>query len=494
MSLLPLFVVFPLFMAFFIPMVGQRVKVLPDILGNITTFLLLLLSLFTLGLSGTYAVGGWPAPLGIIMVLDGFASLMLFIVALISFAVTLYSINYMEIYTSKTRYYSLFLLMVAGMNGVIITGDIFNMYVFLEIASIASYALVAFGCQHEELEASFKYLVLGSMASTFILLGIAFLYGSYGTLNLAHLARQISEIGTTPASNCALCLFMAGFGLKAALVPFHPWLPDAHPSAPAPISAMLSGLVIKTLGIYALARLVFNVFGLTPVLSQILVVFGLLSMVVGVFLAIGQWDYKRLLAYHSISQIGYVTLGLGLGTPLGILGGIFHLVNHSVFKSLLFLNAGSVEYTLGTRDMTKMGGLKERMPVTNGTALTGAFSIAGLPPFNGFWSKLLIIMACVQAKRFSLAGWAVLVSIITLASFMKVQRYVYFGKLKEEWKGVSEVPLAMRTAMVLLAVFCVLMSLLLLPEGRNLILTPAVNALLSGRAGYLQLTWSAFFK
>ncbi|MBU2495695.1 MAG: proton-conducting transporter membrane subunit [Candidatus Omnitrophota bacterium] len=490
MNRLPLFVAVPLFLAFLIPVLGRKWKTLPDILGNLATFFLLLLSLSILGISGVYAVGGWPPPLGIVMVSDGLTTLMLLIVALISFAVTLYSIDYMELYTSKTRYYSLFLLMIAGMNGVIITGDLFNLFVFLEIASIASYALVAFGCQHEELEASFKYLVLGTLASTFILLGIAFMYGTYGTLNLAHLARLISENGSTAATKCALGLFFVGFSLKAALVPFHAWLPDAHPSAPAPISAMLSGLLIKSIGIYALIRLLFNVFGFTPLISHILITLGILSMVVGVFLAIGQWDYKRLLAYHSISQIGYVTLAIGLGTPLGILAGLFHLVNHSVFKSLLFLNAGSVEYNLGTRDMKKMGGLQEKMPVTNATSLVGAFSISGLPPFNGFWSKLLIILACVQAKNIPAAVWAVLVSIITLSSFTKVQRYVYYGKLKEEWKDVKEAPQTMRIAMVMLAVCCVLMGLLILPGPRNAVLTPAVNALLAGREGYFNLTFS----
>jgi multicomponent Na+:H+ antiporter subunit D len=246
----------------------------------------------------------------------------------------------------------------------------------------------------------------------------------------------------------------------------------------------------KTLGIYALIRLLFNVFGFTPLISHIIITLGIFSMVVGVFLAIGQWDYKRLLACHSISQIGYIAVGIGLGTPLGVLAGLFHLINHSVFKSLLFLNAGSVEYNLGTRDMRKMGGLKEKMPVTNATSLIGAFSISGVPPFNGFWSKFFIIVACVQARNIPAAVWAVLVSIITLSSFTKVQRYVYYGKLKETWKDVREVPQMMRTAMILLAVCCVLMGLLVLPGPRAAILAPAANALLAGKEGYFNLVFN----
>jgi len=238
-----------------------------------------------------------------------------------------------------------------------------------------------------------------------------------------------------------------GFGLKAALVPFHAWLPDAHPSAPAPISAMLSGVLIKSLGVYTLCRVFYNIIGINSSLSLILMVLGTLSMVLGVFLAIGQWDFKRLLAYHSISQIGYVILGIGLGTPLGMIGGLFHLFNHSVFKSLLFLNSGAVEYATGTRDLQKMGGLMTKMPITGTTSLVASMSIAGIPPFNGFWSKLIIIIACVQANRLGYAFWAVLASILTLASFMKVMKYAFFGKLREKWNKVEEVPVFMKLAM-----------------------------------------------
>ena len=190
-----------------------------------------------------------------------------------------------------------------------------------------------------------------------------------------------------------------GFGLKAALIPFHAWLPDAHPSAPAPISAILSGLLIKVSGVYALTRIFFNVFGLEPGawLSQILMGLGIVSAVIAAFLAIGQKDMKRMLAYSSISQVGYVVLGIGIGTPLGVAGGLFHLFNHALAKGLLFLNSGSVQQATGTRNLDEMGGLAKRMPVTAATNLVGSLSIAGVPPLGGFWSKLLIIIALVQS-------------------------------------------------------------------------------------------------
>lgn len=213
---------------------------------------------------------------------------------------------------------------------------------------------------------------------------------------------------------------------------------------------------------------------------EILVILGCLSMLVGVLLALYQWDYKRLLAYHSISQVGYIILGIGLGTPLGILGGLFHLINHSVFKSLLFLTSGAVEYATGTRDLRKMGGLKEKMPVTASTSFIASMSIAGVPPFNGFWSKLLIILACIEAGRFWLGIIAVIASLLTLSSFLKVQKYAFFGKLNPEHNEVKEVPITMQVAMILLSILCIFLGLLLLPRLESAFLDPAVEVLRNG--------------
>ena len=483
MKLFPLFVAIPLGVAFLSALVPKKAGRLADVLGNLGSLALVALVVLFFGRTGTVHVGGWAPPVGIVMVLDPLSWLLLATVAGVTLAATIYSVRYMDRYTARGRYYALFFLMVAGMTGVVATGDLFNLYVFLEIASISSYALVAFGCESDELEASFKYAVLGCVASCFILLGIALTYCVFGTVNMAHVALKIGELGEAGGSRTltfALMFFIAGFGLKAALVPFHAWLPDAHPSAPAPISAMLSGVLIKAIGVYALVRIIFNVFGLTASTSYILMVLGTLSMVVGVFLALAQWDFKRLLAYHSISQIGYVVLAIGLGTPLGIMGGLFHLVNHALFKSLLFLNAGAVEYSTGTRDLQKMGGLRERLPVTAHTSLVASMSIAGIPPFNGFFSKLIIIVACAQAGRWFFAGAAVLVSVVTLASFLKVQKSAFLGALGEKWKALREVPVFMCVSMVLLAVACLATAALVVPSFRDAVLSPAAAVLSEG--------------
>src|SRR4030042_1964080 len=463
---LPAFVAIPLATAFLLPMFGKRGKDAATVVANIATILLLVFAVSCIGESGDYEIGKWPIPLGINLVLDGLSSLLLLAIGVVSAAVMLFSAGYMEQYTAKPKYLSLFLLMVAGMNGVVLSGDIFNLFVFLEIASLASYALVGFGCEHEELEASFKYMVLGSIASVLILFAVALVYGNTGSLNMAYISKAIQSSGMNNGLAFALSLFIAGFGLKAALVPFHAWLPDAHPSAPAPISAMLSGVLIKALGLYALCRTVFNVFGVSVAVGWVFIALGVLSMVIGVFLAVGQWDLKRLLAYHSISQMGYVVLGIGLGAliiaqggditwaSLAILGGLFHLVNHAVFKSLLFLTSGSVEMATGTRQLKKMGGLVERMPYTRAACTIASASIAGVPPFNGFWSKLILGIAAVQAGFFGLAGVPVLVRLCTLIMYLKVQRYVFLGELPENLRQVKEKKGSMVVAMLFLACLC----------------------------------------
>jgi multicomponent Na+:H+ antiporter subunit D len=486
-KLIPWFVIIPLFSAFFISLVGKYVqKVLVKGFAVIASFALLFISFSAVHLLRTngsstlvYKVGGWIPPFGICMAMDGLTTFMLVTVNLVAFFISVYSFSYMEKYTDKPKFFTLFFLLLCGMNGLVVTGDLFNLFVFLEIASIASYALVAYGTEAEELEAAFKYSIMGALASSFIFLGIAFLYGYTSTLNMADICRVLSEKPSVWLVSFVSVLFLMGFGLKAALVPFHAWLPDAHPSAPASISAMLSGVFIKTLGVYALVRVFYNVIGITAVSARALMFFGALSMVVAVILALSQWDLKRLLAYHSISQIGYIVLGIGLGTPLGILGGLFHLFNHSVFKSLLFLNAGAIDYSCNTRDLKEMSGLREKMPLTANTNLIASMSIAGVPPFNGFFSKLLIIFACVQNGNIGYALAAVIASVLTLSSFLKVQKFAFWGELKEKYRSLKEAPLTMQVAMLSLAVICCLGGLLLLPNFK-FFLNDAVNVLLEG--------------
>jgi len=455
------FIAVPLILASFMPLVGRLSKrFFPDLLANLAFLFLLVYSVI---IARQLAVEGptisqlvfLKHDLNIRMALDGYSAFMLMTISLVTLCAGLFSINYMEHYGSKANYYALLLIMVAGMNGLVLVRDLFQIYLFLEVAAIASYGLVAYGLGRDELEASFKYLMLSAVSSGFILIAISIIFALTGGLSFTSVAAGVQALGQKYAVGFCCGLFILGFGLKAALVPFHAWLPDAHPSAPAPISAMLSGLLIKVSGVYAMTRLFFNVFGMNPALGTVLMWAGTISLVVGALIALGQNDIKRMLAYSSISQIGYIILGLGLGTPLGILGGLFHIFNHAVAKGLLFLNSGSIQNATGTRSLDQMGGLAKRMPLTAGTTLVGSLSIAGVPPLAGFWSKLIIIIALVEAKQYGFALVAVLASIVTLWYYLLIQRNAFFGKLNETWRQVKEAPFWMSLATVVLGLICI---------------------------------------
>ena len=482
------FIIVPLLTAFLIILIAGKKDGWGVVLSLVSAAVLFVLSIIGFIQTGsqtlTYRMGGWKIPYGISLVQDALSSFMLVIISLIALTSLVYSITYVRHISRDWKYYALFMLLLTGMNGVVATGDIFNLYVFMEISLLAAFALVAYGCEAEEFEAAFKYAVMGSLSSILILIGIAVTYSVTSTLTLAKIAQEL------PLQNPKLVywiggLFLAGFGLKAAAMPFHAWLPDAHSSAPAPISSMLSGVLIKVLGIYVIIRIYFNVLGAPAAFLDAFLILGALSIVLSGFLAINQWDMKRLLAYSSISQIGYILLGIGIATPLGIVGAVFHLLNHAIFKSLLFYDAGAVEMALGTRDMKKMGNLTRVMPVTSSTSMIASLSLSGIPPFNGFFSKLIIIIAAVQAGHPVYAFWAVLGSILTLAALMKMQRYGFRGekiieaiKAKTTWN--------MKTAMITLAVLCLLVSLLVVPGIREVTLDPVANVILD-KTGYIQM-------
>ncbi|HVO76246.1 MAG TPA: proton-conducting transporter membrane subunit [Ignavibacteriaceae bacterium] len=486
--ILPYFIIIPLLTTFLVSLIAGKKDNWAIILSFISITSLLILSLFAFitmkNETVTYELSAWRIPYGIIIVMDALTSFTLVMVSIISFTSLIFSIQYIRHLSMSWRYYALFMLLVTGMNGVIITGDLFNLFVFMEIALFSAFALVAYGSKAEEYEAAFKYSVMGSVSSTIILIGIAVVYSSTSTLTMAKIAEVI------PRLNQGLVfwiggLFIAGFGLKAAIMPFHTWLPDAHSSAPAPISSMLSGVLIKALGIYVLIRLFFNVLGAPQLFTKIFLVLGTISIIIGVLLAIGQWDLKRLLAYHSISQIGYILLGMGIATPLGILGAVFHLFNHAIFKSLLFYNAGSVELAIGTRDLKKMGNLTKVLPVTSQTSMIASLSISGIPPFNGFFSKLIIIIAAMQAGLPVYAVLAIIGSLLTLASFMKVQRYGFRGENLIE-QAANKIGWRMNTAMIILAALCLLTSLMIVPGIKEITLDPVVKVI-TEHSQYMQL-------
>ena len=498
-ALVPMLVAVPLGVAFAV-VVLTHVSGLKRFTGPLAVAAVLVNLVISISLVGAgpvhIFVGGWGPDkvIGIEMVSDGLAQMMAVTINMVALAAIVFAGSYMRRFTQVWLFEALFLLMTAAMNGVVLAGDLFNLYVFIEVAAIASYGLVAFGCESEELEAAFKYLVLGVLASTFILVGITVLYSVTGQLNMAEVGKAIArpEIGRGPAVLLAASCLLGGLALKAAMVPFHAWLPDAHPSAPAPISAMLSGVLIKAAGVYALARITFNVLGVAPYYASILIAMGVLSMVVGMLLALGQWDLKRLLAYSSISQAGYIVLAIGVAAEimsrsdpnravaaLCLFGALFHLFNHAAFKSLLFLSSGSIEQQAGTRQLREMGGLARRMPVTALCCRIGALSIAGIPPFNGFFSKLIIIIALAMSGHVVLCAIAAAVAVGTLLMYVKVQRRALDGVPSGRIADVREAPALMCVALVALAVVCLVGGLAMVPL-RDHLFAPAGESLLNG--------------
>ena len=416
-------------------------------------------------MGGRSIAGGYA--IGISLEVD---ALSLFFGLLISTAVfvsCVYSIQYMSHDDNPGQYYTLFLMLSGGVMGLVLTGDIFNMFIMVEILTFAAVALTAFRNKaFGALEAAFKYLVVGCIGSTCILTGVIMLYAQVHTLNFAQLSALIPG-NLTPATKVAFALLFVGFSTKAFIVPFHPLAADAHGAAPASISVLISGVLTKS-GIYGIIRLCYFLFQSMQLgtIQFMLVFIGSVSMFVCVTMALAQHDFKRLLAFHSISQIGYVLTAVGLCTAFGISAGLYHAMNHTLFKGLLFLAAGAVLHQTGTTDLGKLGGLSRRMPHTTVLFLIGAFSISGLPPFNGFASKWMVYQAVYQkAVESGNIGFllvliiALVTSVLTLASFVKVSQSVFFGQLPEEYSDVKEVGFGMRFAMGIFAVLCVITGL-----------------------------------
>lgn len=340
--------------------------------------------------------------------------------------------------SGKFRLANLLLLLTAGMNGVVMAGDIFTLYVFIEVTSAASFVLIGIDKERDGLEGAFKYYLMSALASVMMLISIALLYIMVGSSSFEAVGAYIKNAGSyPPALFAALILFAAALSVKSGVVPFHTWVPDAYASAPSCVSVMLAGVVTKISGVYALLRVYRDVFANDERLGKVLMVLGILSIAVGALGALGQRDIKRMLAFSSVSQIGYIVLGVSTGSLLGLVGAMLHFFNHAAFKALLYVDAAAIQVETGTRDMDELGGLGARMPVTSVSSVIAFLSMAGIPPLSGFWSKLLVIVALWQVSS-GLAIAALLLSVLTLAYFLLMQKKVFFGKLKLTLKDVKE--------------------------------------------------------
>ncbi len=440
-------------------------------------------------MGGRVPAGGYA--IGIALEVDAMGLFFGLLIATAVFVAMLYSFSYMCQDDNEPQYYTLFLMLCGGVMGFVLSGDLFNMFIMIEILTFAAVALTAFrNTANGALEAAFKYLVVGCIGSSCILAGTIMLYAQAHTLNFAQLAAFLPG-HLNMATMVAYALLFIGFCTKAFIVPFHPLAADAHGAAPAPVSVLISGVLTKS-GLYGIIRLTYILFR-TMNLGTVqfwLVFLGSVSMFVCVTMALAQHDFKRLLAFHSISQIGYVLTAAGLATALGVSSGLYHAMNHTLFKGLLFLCAGAVLHETGTTDLGKLGGLSKKMPHTTVLFLIGAFSISGIPPFNGFASKWMIYQATYQkaVESGNIGFLAVTIvclvtSTLTLASFVKVTQSVFFGQLPKECENAKEVSFGMRFAMGILALLCIVTGLF--PGLVNTYLTePAAKAVFAAN-GYI---------
>jgi proton-translocating NADH-quinone oxidoreductase chain N len=463
MVVAPLLIAIPLAAAFLIPLVSQVSRRLPRYIPPLALAANFILSCVlvpqTLRESIVVSIGGWEPPFCINLVVGPLGILLTMLISLVSFFIALYALAYIDKEPSD-KYHVLFLLLVTGATGTVLTGDIFNLFVFFEILCISSYALTAYNRDREGTEAGFKYLVQGTVGSTLILIAIAFLYGFTGTLNMADIAQRISSANSFDLF-VIFALFMVGFGVEAAVFPLNAWLPDAHSSAPSTISAILSGIAIKA-GLYAIARTAYTLFNASG-LSVFLSVLGVVTLVVGEVSAYRQReDVKRMLAYSSIGQVGLILFALGIATSAGVFGALFQLVNHALAKALLFLAVGYMIRKAGSKQLSSLGGLGREMPVTCLMFAIAAFSLIGLPPFAGFMSKLSIIYAALATKQGILLAFVVVVLVATVVEagyFFRLVQTMYFkeaGNLARRGDAppFGLVPLvALGTLIVLIGVF-----------------------------------------
>lgn len=377
-----------------------------------------------------YWMSGWTPRaglgIGISLVVDAWGLLIAGIAAGVGFMALLYSLAYLQHETGRGAFYVLFLLLIAALIGFALSGDLFNQFVWLEVFSVAAFALT--GYHYEErtaLEAAFKYLVTNSIATLFIAIALCLLYMQTGALNLAQIAR---DLPSTPASVIALGLLVAGYATKAALLPWHFWLPDAHTAAPGPVSAIFSGALIKV-GLYAIAR---DMFTLAPGLAagplrEALLVIAAASILVGGLQMLQQQSLKRILAFSSVAQMGYVALGLALGTPAGLAAAALHLMHHALVKTALFMSAGLLTLKLNLHTLSEGGGLARRLPVTTLLVCLSALALSGLPLFSGYISKTMLEEAALASDRAWVAVIAVLGSLFTFTGMARAVYHLFFA-------------------------------------------------------------------
>ena len=446
-----LVVVVPLLAALVTPFTGH---------GKLSWYLAQLTTLSVLGLTilllmrvlehGTisYAMGDWAPPWGIEYRVDTLNAFVLLIVSGIAAIVTLFAKLSVarEIPDDRQHFfYCAYLLCITGLLGIVITGDVFNLYVLLEVSSLATYVLVAMGSSRRSLSASFNYLILGTIGATLLLIGIGHLYMATGTLNMADLSERLPALQDSRTVRSGFAFIIVGASIKLALFPLHVWLPNAYTHAPSVVTALIAGTSTKV-GAYVLLRFIFTIFGVdfsfgTLHSDVLLMILAAAAILAGSAVAIRQNNIKRMLAYSSIAQVGYMALGFGLANVTGITAGIIHLFNHALMKGALFLALGCVFYRIGSVTLKDIRGLGRHMPWTMAAFVLGGLSLIGIPLTVGFISKWYLILAALERGWWGIAVLVVFGSLLAVIYIWRVVEAAYFQEPSKPWRNIHEVPL-----------------------------------------------------
>jgi len=415
-------------------------------------FALAIVLLWQVFVEGTisYAMGAWAVPWGIEYRIDMPGALMVLIVSSIGSVVMPYAYTSVRHEIGESRsslFYTCYLLCLTGLLCVVVTGDAFNLFVFLEISSLSSYVLISLGATRRSLTAAYQYLVMGTIGATFILIGVGLLYMMTGTLNMVDLSQRLSPICETRTIQVAFAFMTVGVSLKLALFPLHLWLPNAYTYAPSVISAFLAATATKV-GVYVLLRFFFTVFGSrfsfeSMHVGDILMILAVVAMFVASVVAVFQDNVKRMLAYSSVAQVGYIILGISLATVAGISAGMIHLFNHALIKGALFLAMGCIFLRTGSVDIQDMAGLARKMPLTMAAFVVGGLSLIGIPLTAGFISKWYLVEAALDGGHWPLAALILTSSLIALAYVWRVVEAAYFQPPGAGLHEVREAPVAM---------------------------------------------------
>lgn len=405
--------------------------------------------LMTVQASGpiVYLLGDWQAPWGIEYKVDLLNAFMLVIVAAIGAVVSVYARKSVDKEIPAERhylFYSMYLLCLTGLMGIAITGDAFNLFVFLEISSLSSYVLISLGRDRRALTAAYRYLIMGTIGATFYIIGVGLMYMMTGTLNIGDLATLLPAVVDTRTIQVALAFLTVGICLKLALFPLHMWLPNAYAYAPSAVTVFLAATATK-IAIYALVRTYFTMFGATGVVQSValrdaLMTLAVLGMFAGSIVAIYQTDIKRMLAYSSIAQVGYMILGIGFATATGLTGGLLHVFNHALMKGALFMAVGGVVYRIGSAHIDGFRGLGRKMPLTMAAFVAGGLGLIGVPLTVGFVSKWYLILAALEKGWWWIAVLVVLSSLLAVIYVWRVVEVAYFKEPADPDAPVREAP------------------------------------------------------